>query len=290
MHPTGFTFSRSGPRRWSRQRRSTSAQESKVRLGRAVRRHPRRGAGRRGAAGTHGRGVCRMASRRRRRIPVQWLPVLGTPLEGNTDRSFKQFQFDVQPTGDTITVPFPLTFDYPIDPSGANPQTTSLADFVGSAYILQRIVGKFTVGWVEYPPPRDEMANVMVGAGFFVAKADDTNPNQPAMTVSQYNVLAESNIMEPWIWRRTWVLGNPRTLAGVSWPSGNGWHGSAIDGPSVDSKIRRRIQDDDRLWFVVSGCSLTSTTDPDADPATLLCTLDYRLLGTLRKNKNQSAF
>jgi len=232
-----------------------------------------------------------MASRRRRRIPVQWFPTIGTPVESHTQRSWKQFLTDVQQDGSTITVAFPLTFDFPFDPSSVTPQTASLADFVGSAYILQRIVGKVTVGWSPPLDPEDVMPdNIICAAGFFVAKADDTNPNIPAMSVAQYDVLSENNMMEPWIWRRTWTLGNPTNLRGVSWPSGNMWGGSVMDGPHLDAKIRRRVQDDDRLWFAVSAASLTALTDPSLNPGVLLWTLDYRLLGTLRKNKNQSAF
>lgn len=231
-----------------------------------------------------------MASRSRRRGPgVQWLPVRGTSIEGN-ESSFKSFGIDIEPTGVHVIVPQPLTFDYPFDPGSASPTTTSLADFVGSAYILQRIVGKVTVGWQPFGTPTVSTERVMVGAGFFVAKADDTNPDIPAMSAGQCDPLAMETMMEPWIWRRTWLLGNPETTYGISWPSGNQQFGSVMDGPHIDSKIKRRIQDDDRLWFVLAGCSLFSTTDPEFSAVRVHCTLDYRLLGTLRKNRNQSAF
>jgi len=230
-----------------------------------------------------------MASRRRgRRTPVQWLPVIGTTVAEQASRNFKLFNLIVQNDGSTVTTVLPITFDRPIDLTAASAATTSLADIVGSSYTLKRIVGKCYAGFLP-PATQDPAVDiVVVGCGFFVAKADTTNPDIPAMTADAFDVLNENNMLEPWIWRRVWQFGNPTSNYGITWPSSSAWGGSVMDGPHIDSRVKRRIADDDRLWFAASACSLFE--QDERDPVTVGVTLDYRLLGTLKKNRNQSAF
>lgn len=228
-----------------------------------------------------------MARRLRRRTPVQWLPIIGNGVGENNARNWKQFSLLVQRDASTITTVLPCTFDRPIDLNTASAADTSLADIIGSAYVLKRIVGKCIASRLS--TAENEISSVVVGCGFFVAKADSTNPDLPAMTVDQFDVLSENNMLEPWIWRRVWQLGNPLGTSGISYPSSSAWYASVMDGPHIDSRVKRRINDDDRLWFAASAASYFAES-PASENALVYITLDYRLLGTLRKNKNQSAF
>jgi len=229
-----------------------------------------------------------MASRRRRGPGVQWAPTLIPQVnvpDGN-DSWLNYQQSLVFGSGHTISI-FPVTFDFPVDPSTANVATTSMADFVGSAYILKRIVGKaFCVQLAQTETVGGGL--LMCGAGFFVARADQLTPAAPAGTLESFDPLSDNNMMEPWIWRRTWLLGNPADSTGIMAPSSSAWYGSVMDGPHIDSRVKRRINDDDRLWFV----SAVGQTDDrtGGDNAIIQWMVDYRLLVTLRKNRNQSAF
>lgn len=231
-----------------------------------------------------------MASRRRGRgNNVQWAPTLIPETIQGQDDSYINFDQSVvlSAPGHTISI-FPLTFDFPNDPSTANVATHSMADFIGSAYVLKRIVGKAFAAQIPAIAGVASPAVLMVAAGFFVARASDTTPQAPAGSLNSYDPLASENQMEPWIWRRSWVLGNPTDISGVMYPSSTAWYGSVMDGPHIDSRVKRRINDDDRLWFVASAAP---TVESEAeDPAIVRWFVDYRLLVTLRKNQNQSAF
>jgi len=227
--------------------------------------------------------------RRRRGPGVQWAPTV-IPQVNIAQGNDSWLQFDqnlVWGSGHTISI-FPLTFDYPVDPGTANVATHSMADFVGSAYILKRIVGKAFATQLPLQEGSIGGGTIMVGGGFFVARADQLTPQAPAGTLESFDPLSDNNMMEPWIWRRTWLLGNPADITGVMNPSSSGWYGSVMDGPHIDSKIKRRINDDDRLWFVAAAGQTDDRTA--GDPAIIRWMIDYRLLVTLRKNKNQSAF
>lgn len=231
-----------------------------------------------------------MASRRRgRRVNVSWAPPLVPGTIQEQDDSFLNFDQSLVHTapGHVISI-FPITFDYPNDPSTATVATHSMADFIGSAYILKRIVGKVFAAQLPSVPGVSSAAIAMVGAGFFVARASDTTPAAPAGSLASYDPLASANMMEPWIWRRTWVLGNANDVSGVIYPSSTAWYGSAMDGPHIDSRVKRRVNDDDRLWFVAAAAD--TVQNEAEDPTIIRWFLDYRLLVTLRKNKNQSAF
>lgn len=225
---------------------------------------------------------------KRRRVGVQWAPTLIPTGPGGEDNSFLLFdQSLVAEAGHVISV-FPLTFDFPNDPSTATVATHSMADFIGSAYILQRIVGKVFAHEINPIMGVARSAVVMIAAGFFVARADSTNAAMPAATLDAIDPLASANQMEPWIWRRSWMLRNASDLTGVIAPPNIANYGSVMDGPHIDSRVKRRVNDDDRLYFVASAAQLDDVTT--GDPVIIRWVLDYRLLVTLRKNKNQSAF
>lgn len=257
---------------------------------------------------------------RRRRTRGTWFPTIGTQL-GETDATVNGRAFALACTASEITtIITPLTFDTPQEGDNLSEPSSTLADVVGSEYILQRIVGKCFIerqatltGGVD-----DLQEAVLVGAGFFVARANDTSVGGGSTTPigsatvaerrDNYSPLETDTVREPWIWRRTWILGTagaqipvqadvagggsiPFTVqqSNRAYPVSTALYGSVLDGPHIDSKVKRRVSQDNRLFFAVS-----ATPFPlDSLITTALVVsgyLDYRLFGSLRKARNTSAF
>jgi len=195
-----------------------------------------------------------------------------------------------------------LTFDQPAE------QAPLLNDALGQEYALRRIVGKLHIWWQQTLNGSTslDLYTAQIGAGFFVARASSTDEDIPegaqatsqsggdADTFNQFSPLSGGAIREPWIWRRTWVLGNPPSSDGNLTqtrgviPCSNIDYGSVLDGPHVDAKTRRRIRQDERLFFAMSARML------DGGGGTVGLqwnwTLDVRLFGAMRRARNQGAF
>lgn len=264
---------------------------------------------------------------RRRRNNGTWFPNLGTDMAGTTEWSGRAIFLTAPANGSQTSFSFPLTFDTPIE-EPAEVETT-LADIVGSEYVLERLVGKVDA---EYIPQRalppalfgiNIAAAVRLTVGFFVARADHATPDHPIgadVTTSpgpspeqntqdeQYNPASNASIREPWMWRRTWVLsnailsiegtdsasagGNGGGLEGGSYPSNTAQYGSVLDGPHVDIKSVRRIGQDERLYCAASVqlYPVGLVLDTPTLPPTVRLELDYRMLGKLRKSRQHSSF
>lgn len=262
---------------------------------------------------------------RRRRSRGTWFPTVGTAGEGATNFNGRQFNIThPAASAELLTIISPITFDQPFEGDAIDPTDASLADIVGSEYVLQRIVGKL---WIT------RQANVsagtglevnpcmLVGAGFFVARANDAavggGPDTPIGSATEaerrdnYSPLEVDTVREPWIWRRTWLLGtaglgsvqNPavgglevrRPVAEADsfvagFPASTAFYGSVADGPHIDSKVKRRVGQDNRLWFAVSAVPWPIGEETAGDGTNLPGYLDYRIFGSLRKAKGSSAF
>lgn len=270
--------------------------------------------------------------RKRRRNRFTWFPTLGTANPGLTGEDFpgREFSLTVPASGFTNTIISPLTFDVPGEDDLLDPEAAGqLVAAVGQEYVVKRIVGKLflsrtsstgTEGTEPVTPITDSGA-IIVGAGFFVARAGDSDTadtaDQPigsdtlAKLNGNYSPLNEGTIRMPWMWRRTWILGsrarmnvilagaiNGQTSTQVSttdnlsqFPDNNAEYGSALDGPHFDVKSARRVRQDERLWFAVSGCNLPiGNESPTARNVTVDGVLDFRILGQLRKAHNKSTF
>jgi len=277
---------------------------------------------------------------RRRRSRGTWFPVIGT--QPSEELSYAPIRLSLAvPAADgfeqVVTGIVPVTFDEPQEGEDLVPGADALSEILGNEYILKRIVGKCFVSRT-YIAARDSQSQaeqflqdwplLLVGCGFFVARAQDSqDPGGQALPIGttgnsaineekiweNYSPLALSTIREPWIWRRTWLLGNPaidainQTLIqtvsnnaayrgySVDYPSNNVAYGSVLDGPHLDSRVKRRVGQDDRLWFAVGVKPLNninpvvSTGDIVSDTHVDIL-LDYRIFGSLRKAKNRSAF
>lgn len=161
------------------------------------------------------------------------------------------------------------------------------------------------------------MEGALVAAGFFVARANDSGSgggeSTPIGSASlqetndNYSPLYATTVREPWIWRRTWMLGNPselgfaqafinnntgvgQTLLGTSsFPPTTAHYGSVSDGAHIDAKTARRVTQDERLWFAVSAVRFPIGTVTVENP-NLRGYLDVRLLAGLRKAHNRGVF
>lgn len=239
-----------------------------------------------------------------RRKRFNWFPTLGSVTGAEQDHlSGRSFEIavaaNVAATPIITTLILAVTSDAPIDNTDVG-NTNAL--IMGQEWFLERIVGKLFLGNAlqDSGSPPTAVNSVLIGAGFFVARANDADSgggvNTPigSATVAErnpnYSPLHLDAIREPWLWRRTWVLGGDLSLgAGLSGnPLTNSSYGSVLDGPHIDAKSVRRIGQDERLWFAVSTASLT--TNETQTSGVVQGYLDYRILGALRRARGKSAF
>lgn len=261
-----------------------------------------------------------MARKTRRSRKYTWFPTIGTasgpePTDNFNGRSFSMF---VPGDGSTRALVSALVPDAPLEGDEIDyTKGGQLVQALGQEYFLRRIVGKvFIANTTNWTAPADNSPAVIVGVGFFVARVADASAGGPDIPigatspiniVEEYNPLSEDCIREPWIWRRTWVLGNPLedayrssqagqgmtvSQAGGStrWPGTTAGYGSVADGGHVDAKTGRRVGNDDRLWVAVAARSYALGELPFPEDSFIDGTFDLRFLGALRKAHNRSTF
>lgn len=265
-----------------------------------------------------------MAKRRGRRRGV-WFPTLGTIGSGEVADDddagiFGQITIVGTDSEESSVFLTDLTFDKPIEDEldSTVPEGRSMADIIGSEYILRRIVGKLFIGLDASAPNQAGPLGALCTAGFFVARAEDSSTEGAGQGLpigsetlverrENYSPAAVSTIREPWIWRRKWILGNKGREAGnvfgglivpqvANYPPTTAQYGSVMDGPHIDAQTVRRVSQDDRLFFALAVRALGADfLNPfgSADftlPLNIGFHLDYRLFGMLTKAKNRGAF
>lgn len=239
--------------------------------------------------------------RGRRRRRVQWLPVVGTEydrgggaaLEPTENPGAIEAMFDLNLAG-PVTVNAPMVVDQP-------PQET----FVGAThdvwtesalnqtqefgYHLTRIVGDIFVVAVNNNDQATAVGGALVTAGIMVRRV-----REDGLAIADGTTLSIENNSDPWIWRRTWLLGghdaggglpprpvslqflaalpNANTDMGTKWSTG------------VDQKTSRRLASEERLFFSITGLTVplnaNDTGTATIDQALRLYFLfDYRVLG-----------
>lgn len=262
--------------------------------------------------------------RRKRRSRGTWFPMLASNrIVGEDVYAYSLIRptIAIPLNGSPIIGVVPVTFDDPQEPPNANPDTEGLAEFLGNEYIFKRALGSCFVSRdvqrLEMGTTPIDSAGVIVTAGFFVARAqsDNTLPaqsnvpigwdNQTSQTLfDDYSPQAQASIRKPWMWRRSWILGwnesrqydqtgegDRETSIYSSYPRNNVMYPSGPSGPSVDIKSRRRIQQDERLWFAYGGLWLAERVLEDESlPVNVRFDLDIRIFGTLVKAKARGAF
>lgn len=253
-----------------------------------------------------------MRFRRRRRGPrPTWMPNLGSEPTGSGGLDYpawRGYKFDVFPTSaaDYRTVAMlDLTWDFPVEEEVVAGQgIPSLADWQASAWRLRRIVGRFDLAiWNTQQDPSSSA--YLVCLAFEVIKVDETDggPLRPPL---DYDPLTVGGVRDPWIFRRTWLIGSiptqDITAGSPGWPllSTSGFAPPMVTMPSVntfgsgpyggviDQKTNRRIGTEERLYAVISVHSLEDGNDPHNYPNTEVSfTLDYRLVGNVMKETNR---
>lgn len=264
--------------------------------------------------------------RRRRKTKYTWLPNIGQDVPVGDP----EVLWTMAPFTSNLAIPrdqstaqyiFPVVADDPNEEEyGINDH---MGTIIGNEYFLKRIVGKLFIQMGQDPSPYSVGPPVaahsppgcIVAAGFFVSRAasdketvQDDYPIGLTATdgianFDNYSPLARSTVREPWIWRRSWMLGNnldnfktspPNVVrTGEAWlPPNNSFYGSVLDGPHIDAKTARRIRQDERLFFCITANRVlaASAQAPDVADGILSFTLDVRYLGALRKAKNRGAF
>lgn len=167
-----------------------------------------------------------MAGRRvRRRRTGVWLPNLGTVQPEGTGRENadhgRTIQLTVRGDAGITQLIIPITFDNPVEVDETQvTDETGLEEFLGNEYFLERIVGNC---FVQFKQRNNNVGGdispggAVATAAFFVARADGTliDSNQPIgatvstqAELSSYSPQNDVNIREPWIWRRSWLIGN----------------------------------------------------------------------------------
>jgi len=261
---------------------------------------------------------------RRRRRNGTWFPTFGGEYiissgggAGTFNPTGITFGFTNLQPGLNLSISA-LTYDEPREPGAVQTSTTSLLDVLGEEWFLKRIVGKFFAARISSAvndPGTDPGQPLLVALGFFVSRADVTTPNLPngfnalsnSDAYAQYHPLAAQTQREPWLFRRTWLLGTNangaqfQNIGGTNfqfgqtnnyaWPVANWQYGSQMDGPHLDIRTKRRISNDDRLYAAV-GVEVASPFGVQAvsEGPTFQGYLDYRIFGDTRKARNRGVF
>lgn len=270
-----------------------------------------------------------MAFRRRgrRRRKLQWfppIPSIFTIGESVGRTGLTTFQVQVNANGAINNIEIPVTFDFGQeelqDFANENVPAVTLADMQGSGWQARRIVGKihgayqpfreidFVQAGLDDAPPGCAFA-----AGLMVRKV----AGQASNTALNVGLFDQDDYTDPWIWRRTWLLGqgarwtqfgqrNSSAIAnnfgdlsvgakGFSgqrvwalFPSTTSDHGSVMDGPHLDAKCNRVIGPDERLFihFATKALPIQPQTNYLSN-ADVFGVFDLRMLGNLRRFSNR---
>jgi len=242
---------------------------------------------------------------RRRKAKVVWIPTtpeFSADTGGLTSWNFAfQSGLDYTTQGSSIALEVPVVLDggqsSPLD------LTSSLSDIENSGYRLRRIVGKIYVFVAQDVSGNgDQTSLIGVTAGFIIRRTQPTTGGSLAGTISQagVNPATIENSMDPWIWRRSWLLGTGPTLVTDTTPGsitgqrtaaqfgrnrGDNTQGlSALDGPHIDQKTARIIGPEERLFLDVSATTVLNDATSAETSGSVVIIYELRVLGSMRSN------
>lgn len=240
--------------------------------------------------------------RRRRKQRYTWFPTNPTLGAEATVGSVGVNYFDDIWVGNSVQLgePFatdvqftePLLLDDTPQAGIVQPETPqwTLRDLVeGQSYVTERIVGKI---WVSRTQDAGETVTdvpLIIGVGIAVLPTDDATGTADLANID-LDPLLQQNSGNPWMWRRTWILGQNGT-AGLDpeFPASNWQMGSVADGPHVDVKSKRRVSREQRL-FIICSVGTMGLAIAGGDSATGHFGYDLRILGAMRRARNTSSF
>lgn len=256
-----------------------------------------------------------MRRRRARRSGGIWFPLYGENQFNGSDPADvgttwgTQYILDVQDNGSVgcvTTIIQPLLPDFTTQAANysVNGTTEPLADIIGNEYFIKRLVGKLHIA-TKGSSSEGATTAARIAAGFFIARSNGNiqedlpvgcdspllvSNGSTAMfeSTNLYSPLSNETIREPWIWRRSWILANQQTATGSwPWPSANNY-GSVMDGPHIDAKTKRRVKQDDRLWFALAGMVWPTTGSTQNSNLEFYATLDLRMFASPRRATRSS--
>jgi len=238
--------------------------------------------------------------RRRSKVKVVWLPTTnafsgdqGNPagLANTTTWQITSQTVFSSIQGDHEALEIPVT----LDGSGSAPlnPTSSLADIENSGYRLRRIVGKVYV-FISQSTDDPTVSVIGVTAGFMVRRVDgggiaslaSSVPAVGGEVLAQVNPVLIDNSMDPWIWRRSWLLGdngtaNNGTLSTAVPAQNFGFqYPGPLEGPHVDQKTARIVGPEERLFLDVGYVTLL----PRTTNSSIVVITDLRILASMRSN------
>lgn len=258
---------------------------------------------------------------RRRRAKPLWFPPFGVVLNDprNPGATFEvgptTFSISVAPDGVINTVDIGLTFDFgqeSILKSSAGGTVVTLSDIQGSAWRLRRMVGNV---FAALTFPGEGLKDLQIGAfpavwfaaGCMVRTVDSTGATNGAV-----DAVSRDDYDDPWIWRKTWILGQSshvlRNAGGVvegfgpgtgamndndsvfaAFPRTNTEYGYVAGGPYIDQKTNRVIGPEERLILTLStkGLPLQFTANPETSQINVNGVFDFRYVGNLQRSSNR---
>lgn len=243
---------------------------------------------------------------RRSKSPrVVWLPQTNANSIDNSQSVYqgRTLTVPVGGTGTTAATELPLVLDS--QQSATLNAEPSLSDIVSTGYRLRRIVGKLWVLCGQSSPENLTDTDIawIVTAGIIVRRADTiTGASLSALSdPTEQNIHPGiiDNTGDPWVWRRSWLLGDNFALAnrydfginpGVAPTFGivdrfmqaNWEAGSVADGPHVDQKTARLVGPEERLFLTVSATTAVEATPAATIAKNITFFTDFRVLGSLR--------
>jgi len=239
---------------------------------------------------------------RKRRNRSTWFPVLGfinDPEGANENTTWDYRPLNVNADGSSNVFALPLIPDETRDPADETfAGDYTLRDYVeGQTCIIDRIVGKIVWNAVQTndQSPNDPWNQIICCSAIAVLPVGEDSTT-PEVASTEWNPLHATNADKPFLWRRTWVLGNnsARTdLARDVNPASNEAFGSVLDGPHIDTKgSRRAIRKNERLFVIHAVMGISSYTGlPHASAQGAVSVIgDFRVLGRLTRSKNKSLF
>lgn len=229
--------------------------------------------------------------RRRNRPKVVWLPNDNTDSIAPSNTSTwaaRVFNHDLSTIGAVSVTELGIVQD------GKNDQPlqsgNSLADIESVGYRLRRIVGKLYI-FIAHSTSPGGQAVCGVTAGFIIRRTDQLTSNSLAI---ENAVAAQTltdpanigNIMDPWIWRRSWLLGQnnantPTVFGDVPDQNFGAQYPGALEGPHIDQKTARIIGPEERLFLDISVTTLLNGGDAVSP---IVVFTDLRVLASMRAN------
>jgi len=269
--------------------------------------------------------VFRRTRRRKRRL--NWFPPLGSPFSVNDDiLRFGGVTFQVAISGDGAVVftEIPLTFDFGqeailADANDPN-RLPSLADLTLSSWRLRRVVGKIFAAYNPDGSGNLDPNQTAYPACAFAAGLMVRATNELATASTNVDLWNADDYDDPWLWRRSWILGQDSRFdiettpggvisarhgvpgTGTAGPNGldessafarfpntTAHYGSVQDGGHIDQKTNRVIGPEDRLFmhFATKGLPVQPQVGRGQEVSHVVGMFDLRYLGHPMSSTNR---